>query len=143
MFLLDTNVISELRRPDKADRNVVAWASKIPATGFFLSAISILEIELGALLIARKDATQGDVLRAWIDNQILPRFKGCILAVDTAVAQRCARLHVPDPRAERDALIAATALVHGLTVVTRNAADFQPTGVALLNPWQIQQSDET
>jgi predicted nucleic acid-binding protein len=143
MFLLDTNVISELRRPDKADRNVVAWASKIPATGFFLSSISILEIELGALLIARKDAAQGDVLRAWIDNQILPRFEGRILAVDTAVAQRCARLHVPDPRAERDALIAATALVHGLTVVTRNAADFQPAGVALLNPWQSQQSDET
>ena len=143
MFLLDTNVISELRRPDKADRNVVAWASKIPATGFFISAISILEIELGALLIARKDAAQGDVLRAWIDNQILPRFEGRILAVDTAVAQRCARLHVPDPRAERDALIAATALVHGLTVVTRNAADFQPAGVALLNPWQSQQSDET
>lgn len=143
MFLLDTNVISELRRPDKADRNVVAWASKIPATGFFLSAISILEIELGTLLMARKDAAQGEVLRAWIDDQILPRFEGRILAVDTAVAQRCARLHVPDPRAERDALIAATALVHGLTVVTRNAADFRPTGVALLNPWQTQQSGET
>jgi toxin FitB len=142
MFLLDTNVISELRRPDKADHNVVAWASKIPATGFFLSAISILEIELGALLMARKDAAQGEVLRAWIDDQILPRFEGRILAVDTAVAQRCARLHVPDPRAERDALIAATALVHGLTVVTRNVADFQPAGVALLNPWHTQQSGE-
>src|ERR1700758_4594979 len=103
MFLLDTNVISELRRPDKADHNVVAWASKIPATEFFLSAISILEIELGALLIARKDAAQGEVLRAWIDNQILPRFEGRILAVDTIMAQRCAHLHVPDPRAERDA----------------------------------------
>jgi toxin FitB len=142
MFLLDTNVISELRRPDKADHNVVAWASKIPATEFFLSAISILEIELGALLIARKDAAQGEVLRAWIDNQILPRFEGRILAVDTIMAQRCARLHVPDPRAERDALIAATALVHGLTVVTRNVADFQPAGAALLNPWQPQQSGE-
>jgi predicted nucleic acid-binding protein len=138
MFLLDTNVISELRRPDKADRNVAAWANAIPAASFFMSAISILEIELGALLIARKDAAQGVVLRAWIDDHILARFEGRILAVDTAVAQRCARLHVPDPRAERDALIAATALVHGLTVVTRNVADFEPTGVALVNPWERQ-----
>jgi len=135
MFLLDTNVISELRRPDKADRNVVAWAGAIPAASFFLSAISILEIELGALLIARRDAAQGAVLRSWIDDQILPRFDSRILAVDTAVAQRCARLHVPDPQAERDALIAATAMVHGLTVVTRNVADFESTGVAVLNPW--------
>jgi predicted nucleic acid-binding protein len=142
MFLLDTNVISELRRPGRADRNVIGSASRIPAHGFFLSAISILEIELGALLVARKDAAQGAVLRTWIDDQILPRFEGRILAVDTTVAQRCARLHVPDPRAERDALIAATALVHGLTVVTRNVADFQPTGVAVLNPWQAQQSGE-
>jgi toxin FitB len=90
---------------------------------------------LGALQIARKDAAQGAILRAWIDDQILSRFEGRILAVDTAVAQRCARLHVPDPRAERDALIAATAMVHGLTVVTRDVADFEPMGVALLNPW--------
>jgi len=142
MFLLDTNVISELRRPKQADRNVVAWANTIPAASFFLSAISILEIELGALLIARKDAAQGAILRAWIDDQILPRFDGRILAVDTAVAQRCARLHVPDPRAERDALIAATAMVHGLTVVTRNVTDFEPTGVALLNPWELQQAGQ-
>jgi predicted nucleic acid-binding protein len=142
MFLLDTNVISELRRPDKADRNVTAWAKSVPAERFFISAISILEIELGALLIARKDATQGAVLRAWIDHQILFRFDGRVLAVDTAVAQRCARLHVPDPRAERDALIAATAMVHGLMVVTRNVADFEPTGVALIDPWKPQQAGE-
>lgn len=136
MFLLDTNVISELRRPERADRNVAAWAGTMPAASVFISVISILEIELGALLSARKDAAQGTVLRDWIDEQILPRFEGRILPVDTAVAQRCARLHVPDRRAERDALIAATAMVHGLTVVTRNVADFEPAGVALLNPWE-------
>jgi predicted nucleic acid-binding protein len=135
MFLLDTNVISELRRTRHANANVVSWAGAIPVASFFLSAISILEIELGTLQIARRDAAQGAALRAWVDDQILPRFEGRILAVDTAVAQRCARLHVPDPRAERDALIAATALVHGLTVVTRNVADFDRIGVALLNPW--------
>ena len=138
MFLLDTNVISELRRSDKADGNVVAWAGTVAAASFFLSTISILEIELGTLLIARRDATQGASLRSWIDDQILPRFEGRILPIDTTVAQRCARLHVPDPRAERDALIAATALVHGLTVVTRNVADFAPLGVTLLDPWVAQ-----
>lgn len=135
MFLLDTNVISELRRPDKADRNVVAWSNAVPAVNFFMSVVSILEIELGARLIDRSDAVQGTVLRAWINDQVLARFEGRILAIDTAVAQRCAQLHVPNPRAERDALIAATALVHGLTVVTRNVGDFEPTGVPLLNPW--------
>jgi toxin FitB len=138
MFLRDTNVISELRRPDKADRTVAAWANALPAASFFMSAISILEIELGALLIARKDAAQGAVLRAWIDHQVLARFEGRILAVDTAVAQRCAQLHVPDPRAERAALIAATAFVHGSTVVTHNVADFGPTGVSVISPWEAQ-----
>jgi toxin FitB len=136
MFLLDTNVISELRRPDKAHRNVAAWANASPAADFFISAISILEIELGARLIERKDAARGAVLRAWIDNHILARFEDRILAIDTAVALRCAQLHVPNPRAERDALMAATALVHGLTIVTRNVGDFEPTGVPLINPWE-------
>lgn len=135
MFVLDTDVVSELRRPGKADPGVTAWASATPLAGFFLSSITVLELELGALLLERKDATRGAVLRTWIDNQVLPRFEGRILAVDTAVARRCARLHVPDPRAERDALIAATALVHGMTVVTRNVIDFEATGVAVLNPW--------
>lgn len=135
MFLLDTNVISELRRLEKADGNVVAWASTVAAGSFFLSAITIFEIELGTLQIARRDTARGTILRSWIDDQILPRFEGRILPIDTAVAQRCARLHVPDPRAQRDALIAATALAHGLTVVTRNVVDFTPLGVLLLNPW--------
>lgn len=136
MFLLDTNVLSELRRRDRTDRNVAAWADARDPADLFLSAITILEIEAGALLIERRDPAQGALLRAWIDHRVLPAFAGRILAVDTAVAQRCARLHVPDPRAERDALIAATALVHRLKVATRNVADFRPMGVEIVNPWE-------
>lgn len=135
MYLLDTNVVSELRRPEKADRRVMAWAAGQPLSGFYLSAITVMELELGILRVMRRDSTQGGLLRQWMDQQVLARFDGRILPVDTAVARRCAGLHIPDPRAERDALIAATALVHGMTVVTRNTADFAPTGVPLLNPW--------
>ena len=141
MFLLDTNVVSELRkvRLGKADANVTAWAESVDAADLFVSAITIMELELGVLSIERKDATQGVVLRSWLEQQVLPEFSGRTLPVDTAVAQRCARLHIPDKRCERDALIAATALVHGITVVTRNVVDFKPTGVAIINPWKVQQ----
>jgi toxin FitB len=141
MYLLDTSVISELRRPEKADLNVVRWSRKNPTASFFLSAISILEIETGALRLARKDKVQAAVLRCWIDDQIIPDFEGRILPVDTIVAKRCARLHVPNPRAERDAMIAATAIVHGLIVVTRNLADFKNIDVSLLNPWGTYESE--
>jgi predicted nucleic acid-binding protein len=136
MYVLDTDVVSHLRRPEKAHPNVIAWASNTPVTPHFISAITLFELERGILLMERKDAAQGAILRAWMDNQILVRFSGRILPVDIAVAQRCARLHVPDPKPERDALIAATALVHGMTVVTRNVHDFEPTGVEILNPWE-------
>ena len=138
MFVLDTNVVSELRRAKagKANRNVAAWAAKVPAGALFLSAITVLELEIGVLLVERRDPAQGGILRTWLNSHVLPAFAGRVLAVDTAVAQRCASLHVPDPRAGRDALIAATALVHGMTVVTRNVADFEPTGVQVLDPWR-------
>jgi predicted nucleic acid-binding protein len=138
MFVLDTNVVSELRkvRLGKADLSVSAWAQSIDAADLFVSAITIMELELGVLSIERKDATQGAMLRSWLEQQVLPEFSGRTLPVDTAVAQRCARLHVPDKHGERDALIAATALVHGMPVVTRNVADFKPTGVTIINPWE-------
>ncbi|MBK7899594.1 MAG: type II toxin-antitoxin system VapC family toxin [Azonexus sp.] len=137
MYLLDTNVVSELRKihVGKADANVATWARSVDASELFVSAITLLELELGVLALERRDPGQGAQLRMWLEQQVLPEFSARTLPVDTAVARRCARLHVPDKRSERDALIAATALVHGMTVVTRNVVDFQGTGVPVLNPW--------
>lgn len=137
MYLLDTNVVSELRkiRLGKADRHVAKWAESLDAADLFISVITVQELEFGVLLAERRDPSQGAVLRTWLNDHVLPAFNDRILTVDVAVAQRSARLHVPNPRPVRDGLIAATALVHGMTVVTRNAADFEPTGVAVLNPW--------
>lgn len=138
MYVLDTNVVSELRkvRSGKADPNVTAWAESVDAADLFISAITIKELELGVLSVERKDASQGALLRSWLEQQVLPEFSGRTLPADSVVAQRCARLHVPDKRGERDAFIAATALVHGMAVVTRNVADFEPTEVTIVNPWQ-------
>lgn len=138
MFLLDTNVVSELRkvRSGKADHNVARWADRVDAAELFVSAITIQELEIGILLAERKDAPQGAILRTWMNQHVLPAFVERILPVDTAVALRSAMLHIPEPRPVCDALIAATALVHGLSVVTRNVSDFEPTGVLVINPWQ-------
>ncbi len=140
MFLLDTNVLSELRKigDRKADRNVAAWAAKEDAAGFYISAITLMEIEIGIQRLQRRHPAQVVKLRAWMDEQILVGFSSRILSVDAAVALRCASLHVPISLPYKDTLIAATALVHGMTVVTRNVADFEATGVALLNPWDHQ-----
>lgn len=137
MYLLDTNVVSELRkiRLGKADPHVADWADSVDAVDLYLSVITVQELEIGVLLAERCDPSQGAIFRAWLNSHVLPAFTGRILFADTAVAQCSARLHVPDPRPVRDGLIAATALVHGMTVVTRNVADFAPTGVATLNPW--------
>jgi hypothetical protein len=135
MYILDTNVVSELRKAKKADQNVTKWAQPLPSATLYISVISLLELEIGLLLMERRDKEQGAILRAWMNRHVLPTFSGRILAIDTTVAQRCAALHVPNPRSDRDALIAATALVHGLTVATRNVADFEGMGVDVLNPW--------
>jgi hypothetical protein len=135
MFLLDTNVISELRRANRAAPAVLAWAHTTQASQLFISAITVLELERGVLLLERRDPYQGAVLRAWLDGQVMPAFEGRVLAVDAQVARRCAALHVPDPRPERDALIGATAMEHGFTLATRNIADFQMQGIRLVNPW--------
>jgi len=135
MYLLDTNVVSELRKGEKGQRSVRMWAEALPTARFYLSVVSVLELEIGILLVERRDRKQGAILRAWIEGNVLPSFSGRILAIDTVVAQRCALLHVPNPRSDRDALIAATALVHGMTLVTRNVNDFEATGIRVFNPW--------
>jgi predicted nucleic acid-binding protein len=139
MFLLDTNVVSESRRvaSGRANIGVVAWLAGIEPATSFISAMTLYELELGILLLKRRDTRQASVLRQWLGDVVIPGFSGRILALTDEVALRCASLHVPDPASERDSWIAATALVHGLTVVTRNIADFARAQVPFLNPWQI------
>jgi predicted nucleic acid-binding protein len=137
MFLLDTNVISELRKAPggKANAKVAAWAKREDESTLFLSVITLMELEVGALQMERRDPRQGTVLRRWLDDFVAPVFIGRVLPVDPEIAKRCATLHVPNPCSYRDSLIAATALVHGMTLVTRNTGDFARTGALLLNPW--------
>ncbi len=142
MYLLDTNVLSELRKAKtrKINNAVEAWADHVSAATLYLSVITVLEIELGVLLKERNDTRQGNILRAWLNDHVMPAFKGRILAVDKSIVLKCASLHVPDPKSYRDSLIAATALVHKLTIVTRNVSDFIPTGVKTINPWDYKKT---
>ncbi len=139
MYLLDTNVISELRKAkqNKANPAVVDWASGIPSQQLYLSTITILEIDIGILAVERKDARQGSALRHWLEQQIIPAFEHRILDITLPVCRYCALLHVPNRRSDRDAFIAATGLAYNMTVVTRNIADFKDTGVKLINPWDL------
>lgn len=137
MYLLDTNALSELRkrRSRKIDAAVAAWVGTVDQGDLFLSVISIMEVELGIALLERRDARQANMLRLWLHEKVMPAFDGRILPVDATIALRCARLHVPETKSERDAWIAATGLVHDLTIVTRNTADFTGTGATILDPW--------
>ena len=137
MYLLDTNVVSELRKSPsgKADLNVVQWASTANPETLYISVITVLELEMGILSMERRDPHQGDLLRKWLEEQVLPTFEGRILPIDIDIARKCAELHVPDKRAERDAMIAATAVIHRMKMVTRNVADFDQAGIEVINPW--------
>jgi predicted nucleic acid-binding protein len=137
MFLLDSNVLSELRPAKPAQSAAVrAWAAQYDSDLFYLSAITVLEQEMGILRLERRQPPQGQGLRAWA-LATREAFVARILPVSTEIAVRCAALHVPDPRPERDALIAATALAHGLALVTRNVQDFRHIGaLKIINPWE-------
>jgi hypothetical protein len=142
MYLLDTNVLSEMRKASrtmassaKMDSRVEGWLDSVSAQDLHVSVVTILELERGFHLLKRRDPAQAEVLRLWVRNRVLPSFDGRILNVDLAIVQRCAALQTPNPIEYRDALIAATALVHGMTVVTRNVTHFQSTGAPVINPW--------
>jgi len=138
MYILDTDAVSELRKTKagKGNPNVVAWVESVEPVDTSLSSITIHELELGTLLLERRDPKQGAILRTWFETRLLPEFDERTFAIDLAVARRCAALHVPDPRPLRDSFVAATALVHGVIVVTRNADDCRPMGAEALNPWE-------
>lgn len=138
MYLLDTNVVSELRkfRSGRADKNVVAWIGVSDPRQSFISAITRLELEYGALLMERRDARQGEGLRRWLEETVVGVFDTRILPIDGHVARVCAGLHIPDRKPERDALIGATAIAAGYTLVTRNVRDFEGMPVKLFNPWE-------
>ena len=139
MYLLDTNVVSELRKVSsgKADAGVLRWVESVEPSACYLSVITVMELEAGVLSMERRDARQGEMLRRWLDDRVMTAFEHRVLSVDRNVALRSAALHVPDRRPDADALIAATAFVHGLSVVTRNAADFASTGSSIIDPWKV------
>lgn len=136
-FVLDTNVVSEFRKVQAGNgaAGVAEWAASVARSDLYLSAITVMELEMGVRMMERRDVAQGALLRRWITRVVLPEFDTRILAFDANVALRAAALHVPDPKPWRDTAIAATAMVHGMTVVTRNTSDFKPTGVTLFDPW--------
>jgi toxin FitB len=134
MYLLDTNVLSELRKWNRADTNVIAWFKDADPDVMFISPIVIAEIEMGVLAIERKGQQQGRLLRAWAEK-INAEFQDRCIPIDREIARLFAKLQVPGRRPERDAWLAATALREGLMVVTRNTADFRLMDVPLINPW--------
>lgn len=135
MFLLDTNVVSELRKASRCHTRVAAWQAAQERESCYISAITLLEIRLGIELARKKDRKKAESLEAWYQDRVKPGFAGRVLPVDEAVGEMCGRLHAEGPRSFRDGLILATAAVHQLTVVTRNVKDFRGGGVAVVDPW--------
>ena len=134
-YLVDTNVISEFRKRHRANPLVRAWIKKRKPQELFLSVLTLGELRRGTERIERRDPTSAVALRSWLDRT-RTRFRDRILDVDAAVADRWGRLGIPDPLPDIDGLLAATALVHGMTVVTRNVRDIAPTGAPCLNPFE-------
>jgi toxin FitB len=138
VYLLDTNVVSEMKRISAGHGNaqVAQWLGQVEGSALYISATTVLELELGCLLMERRDNLQGEVLRRWL-SALMDHYHDRIIAIDTAVAIQAAALHVPNPRESHDALIAATALTHRYAVVTRNVDDFSIDDLKVINPWVV------
>ena len=136
--LLDTNVVSELRKTNQphVNANVVNWSRTYAAFDFCISVMTLMEIEIGVLRLERRDSLQGRSLRGWFENYVLRGFEGRILDIDEKIVRKASLLHVPDPKPDRDAFIGATASAYSLTLATRNVRDFVAMGIDLINPWE-------
>ena len=145
MYLLDTPVISELRKAKtgRCDAGVMRWASGVARQNLYMSAISLLELENSVAKAERKDRVQAAPLRSWLDDQVMKAFDGRILPVDAGVVKKRAALNHAESKSERDALVVATAQLHGLVLVTRNVAAFKTTRVKLFNPWGYTPEEES
>lgn len=135
-YLLDTDVVSGLRRLNHLPRETAAWFASVPEDSLYISVITVMEIEIGIRRRERRDPAQGALLRRWKSEWVLPAFDGRVLDVTTEIAEACAAMHVPDPKPSFDSLIGATAIVHGFTLLTRNLADFPNMPIAKLDPWR-------
>jgi predicted nucleic acid-binding protein len=133
-YLLDTNIVSELRKGPRANPGVVSWIAAVEDTQLYLSVLVVGELRRGVELCRRRDPRSATALEQWLD-ELLRLHGGRVLGIDRSVAEAWARLGVPDPVPVVDGLLAATAIIHGLTLVTRNVADVRRTGVRVLNPF--------
>lgn len=133
-YLVDTNFLSELRRGSRADPGVVRWLNSVPTDDWAVSVVTDYELEVGLLGLQRRDPTQASELRRWVTD-VRESYESRLLPVTSEIGRVCATIQVPNRRQLPDALIAATALHHGLTVITRNARDFDVPGLAVINPF--------
>ncbi len=134
-YLLDTNVVSELRKADRSDPHVSAWYSSVTSAQKFLSVLTVGEIRRGIESIRRRDTLSAQALEVWL-AKLMAKHSGRVLPVNETIAELWGRLNVPDPLPVIDGLLAATAMVHGLTLVTRNVDDVKRTGVPYINPFE-------
>jgi len=133
-YLVDTNIVSELRKKRRCDPGVAAWFAQVPSEEIYLSALTLGEIRKGIESLRRRDAASAEVLDRWL-HELAADYAGRILPIDQAIAEQWGRFNVPDPLSMLDSLLAATASVHRMTLVTRNLKDVERTGVGCLNPF--------